>query len=409
MLAGNSIGKEFVVTSFGESHGKIVGVTIDGCPAGLPLTEADIQAEVDRRIPKQPKIVSERIEKDKVQILSGVFNGFTTGAPITMTVENQDIDSSDYEAMKDLPRPGHADYTARLKYGGFNDYRGGGRFSGRITVALIMAGAVAKKLLNQFQVDVFAYTKAIGKVKMRKSLSYEEVRSHRFETAVRCPDVATAKKMEAAIVAARKEGDSLGGVIEIIGANVPAGVGEPLFDALDADIAKALYTIPAVKGVEFGAGFKAASLKGSENNDAFQLLSGIVITSTNNHGGVLGGISSGMPIVVRIAVKPTPSIAKEQQTIALSTMENATLRVVGRHDPCVVPKAVPAAESAVAITLADHMIRAGFIPKVLKEQEVNARHTETEKKNRRNRRTDTAVSGRKIRDMQVDWITEERE
>jgi chorismate synthase len=367
-LAGNSIGKEFVVTSFGESHGKIVGVTIDGCPAGLPLTEADIQAEVDRRIPKQPKIVSERIEKDKVQILSGVFNGFTTGAPITMTVENQDIDSSDYEAMKDLPRPGHADYTARMKYGGFNDYRGGGRFSGRVTVALIMAGAVAKKLLNQFQVDVFAYTKAIGKVKMRKSLSYEEVRSHRFETAVRCPDAATAKKMEAAIVAARKEGDSLGGIIEIIGANVPAGVGEPLFDALDANIAKALYTIPAVKGVEFGAGFKAASLKGSENNDAFQLLSGIVITSTNNHGGVLGGISSGMPIVVRIAVKPTPSIAKEQQTIALSTMENATLRVVGRHDPCVVPKAVPAAESAVAITLADHMIRAGFIPKVLKEQ-----------------------------------------
>jgi chorismate synthase len=367
-LAGNSIGKEFVVTSFGESHGKIVGVTIDGCPAGLPLTEADIQAEVDRRIPKQPKIVSERIEKDKVQILSGVFNGFTTGAPITMTVENQDIDSSDYEAMKDLPRPGHADYTARLKYGGFNDYRGGGRFSGRVTVALIMAGAVAKKLLNQFQVDVFAYTKAIGKVKMRKSLSYEEVRSHRFETAVRCPDVATAKKMEAAIVEARKEGDSLGGIIEIISANVPAGVGEPLFDALDADIAKALYTIPAVKGVEFGAGFKAASLKGSENNDAFQLLGGIVITSTNNHGGVLGGISSGMPIVVRIAVKPTPSIAKEQQTIALSTMENATLRVVGRHDPCVVPKAVPAAESAVAITLADHMIRAGFIPKVLKEQ-----------------------------------------
>ncbi len=369
MLAGNSIGKEFVVTSFGESHGKIVGVTIDGCPAGLPLTEADVQAEVDRRIPKEPKIVSARIEKDKVQILSGVFNGFTTGAPITMTVENQDVISSDYEAMKDLPRPGHADYTARMKYGGFNDYRGGGRFSGRITVALIMAGAVAKKLLNQFQVDVFAYTKAIGKVKLGKSLSYEEVRSRRYETAVRCPDKATAKKMEEAIVAARKEGDSLGGIIEIIGANVPAGVGEPLFDALDADIAKALFTIPAVKGVEFGAGFKAASLKGSENNDAFQLLSGMVITSTNNHGGVLGGISSGMPIVVRIAVKPTPSIAKEQQTVALSTMENATLKVVGRHDPCVVPKAVPAAESAMAITLSDHMIRAGFIPRVLKELE----------------------------------------
>jgi len=369
LLAGNSIGKEFVVTSFGESHGKIVGVTIDGCPAGLPLTEADVQAEVDRRIPKQPKIVSERIEKDKVQILSGVFNGFTTGAPITMTVENKDVDSSDYEAMKDLPRPGHADYTARTKYGGFNDYRGGGRFSGRITIAFIMAGAVAKKLLNQVGVDVFAYTKAIGNVKLTKSLSYEEVRSRRYESSVRCPDLACAKKMEEAIVAARKEGDSIGGIIEIIAANVPVGVGEPLFDALDADIAKTLFTIPAVKGVEFGAGFKSAKLKGSENNDAFQMVGGSVGTLTNNHGGVLGGISSGMPIVVRIALKPTPSIAKEQQTVALSTMENATLRVVGRHDPCVVPKAVPAAESAVAITLADHMIRAGFIPKVLKEQE----------------------------------------
>lgn len=368
-MAGNSIGKEFVVTSFGESHGKTVGVTIDGCPAGLLLSEADVQAEVDRRIPKQPKIVSGRIEKDRVQIQSGVFNGFTTGAPITMTVANKNVDSSDYETMKDLPRPGHADYTARMKFGGFNDYRGGGRFSGRITVALIMAGAVAKRLLNKFQVDVFAYTKAIGNVKLDRSLSYEDVRSRRYKTAVRCPDPETAKKMEDAIVAARKEGDSLGGIIEIIAANVPVGVGEPIFDALDADIAKALFALPAVKGVEFGAGFKAATLKGSENNDAFQLLSGRVITSTNNHGGILGGISSGMPIVVRIAVKPTPSIAKEQQTVALSTMENATLRVVGRHDPCVVPKAVPAAESAVAITLADHMIRGGFIPRVLKERE----------------------------------------
>jgi chorismate synthase len=368
-LAGNSIGKEFVVTTFGESHGKIVGVIIDGCPAGLPLSEADVQAEVDRRIPKQPKIVSGRTEKDTVQIVSGVFNGFTTGAPITMTVENRDVDSSDYEAMKDLPRPGHADYTARVKYGGFNDYRGGGRFSGRITVALIMAGVVAKMLLNQFGVDVFAYTKAIGNVKLDKSLSFEEVRSRRYETSVRCPDKATAKKMEDAIVASRKEGDSLGGIIEIIGANVPVGVGEPLFDAIDADIAKALFNLPAVKGVEFGAGFKAAALKGSENNDGFRIEKGSITTLTNNHGGVIGGISSGMPLVIRIAVKATPSIAKEQQTVSLSTMENVSLKVLGRHDPCVVPKAVPAAESVVAITLADHMVRGGFISKVLKEPE----------------------------------------
>jgi len=367
-LAGNSIGKEFVVTSFGESHGKCVGVIVDGCPAGLPLSEKDIQAELYRRIPPQPKIVSGRIEKDVAEILSGIFNGFTTGAPISMLVENKEADSTDYEAIKDLPRPGHADYAARVKYGGFNDYRGGGRFSGRVTVALIIGGAVAKKLLSLFGVDVLAYTKAIGNVRMSKSLSFEEIRKRRYETAVRCPDIACAEAMEEAIVKARKEGDSVGGIIEIIALKVPAGVGEPLFDSLDADIAKMLFTIPAVKGVEFGAGFKAAELKGSENNDAYLMRNRKVATLTNNAGGILGGISSGMPIIVRIAVKPTPSIAKEQQTVNLSTMENATIKVTGRHDPCVVPKAVPAAESAVAVVLADHMIRAGFIPKVLKER-----------------------------------------
>jgi chorismate synthase len=366
LLAGNSIGKEFVVTSFGESHGKCVGVIVDGCPPGLPLSEKDIQAELDRRIPPQPKIVSGRIEKDRAEILSGIFNGFTTGAPINMIVRNEEADSSDYEAIKDLPRPGHADYAARVKYGSFNDYRGGGRFSGRGTVALIMAGTVAKKLLSLVNVDVLAYTKAIGNVRMGKSFSFEEIRQRRYETAVRCPDLASAEAMEDAIVKARKEGDSIGGIIEIIALNVPAGVGEPLFDSLDADIAKMLLTIPAVKGVEFGTGFKAAELKGSENNDAYQMRNGKIATLTNNAGGILGGMSSGMPIIVRVAVKPTPSIAKEQKTVNLSKMENATIKVTGRHDPCVVPKAVPAAESALAIVLADHMIRAGFIPKVLK-------------------------------------------
>ena len=368
MLAGNSIGKEFTVTSFGESHGKCIGVIVDGCPAGLTLSEADVQAELDRRIPLQPKIVSGRIEKDAVEILSGVFNNFTTGAPISMIVENKEVDSSDYEAIKNLPRPGHADYTARIRYGGFNDYRGGGRFSGRVTVALIMAGAVAKKLLNMFDIDVLAYTKAIGNVKMGKSLGFEEIRKRRYEAAVRCPDLACAEAMEEAIVKARKEGDSLGGIIECIALNVPAGVGEPLFDSLDADIAKMLLTIPAVKGVEFGAGFKAAELRGSENNDAYLMRNGKIVTLTNNAGGILGGMSSGMPIIVRVAVKPTPSIAKEQRTVNLPKMENTTMKVTGRHDPCVVPKAVPVVESAVAIILVDHMIRAGFIPKVLKER-----------------------------------------
>jgi chorismate synthase len=367
LLAGNSIGKEFTVTSFGESHGKCVGVIVDGCPAGLPLSEADVQAELDRRIPLQPNIVSERIEKDEVEIFSGVFNGFTTGAPVCMMVENKEANSSDYEAIKDLPRPGHADYTARIRYGGFNDYRGGGRFSGRVTVALIMAGAVAKKLLRHFDVDVLAYTKAIGNVRMGKSLRFEEIRKRRYEAAVRCPDLECAKAMEEAIVKARKEGDSIGGIIECIALNVPAGVGEPLFDSLDAEIAKMLLAVPAVKGVEFGAGFKAAELKGSENNDAFLVKGKKIITQTNNAGGILGGLSSGMPIIVRVAVKPTSSISIEQRTVNLPKMEDATIKVTGRHDPCVVPKAVPVVESAVAIILADHMIRAGFIPKVLKE------------------------------------------
>jgi len=368
LLAGNSIGKEFMVTSFGESHGKYVGVVIDGCPAGVPLSEKDIQTELDMRIPPQPKIVSGRIEKDKVEILSGVFNGFTTGAPISITVRNKEADSSDYEAIKDFPRPGHADYPARIKYGGFNDYRGGGRFSGRITVALIMAGAVAKKLLSAFDVDVLAYTKAIGNVKMDKSLSLEEIRERRYKAAVRCPDLACAEAMEAVIVNARKEGDSLGGIIECLAFNVPAGVGEPLFDALDADIAKILLAVPAVKGVEFGAGFAVAELRGSENNDSYRMKGGKIVTLTNNAGGILGGLSSGMPIIVRVAVKPTSSIAKEQRTVNLSKMEDTTIKVTGRHDPCVVPKAVPVVESAVSIVLADQMIRAGVISKVLKRR-----------------------------------------
>jgi len=366
-LAGNSIGKEFIVTTFGESHGKVVGVVVDGCPAGLPLSEADFQVELDRRIPAEPKIVSARIEKDFATILSGVFNGLTTGAPIALMVENKETNSSDYEAIKDLPRPGHSDYPARVKYGGFNDYRGGGRFSGRVTVALIMAGTVAKKLLSRYDIDVLAYTQSIGSVKTEKKFSAAEIRKNKNAAATRCPDLACAEKMEEAIINARKEGESLGGVIECIAINMPPGIGEPLFDALDSDLAKAVFGVPAVKGVEFGAGFRAAELPGSQNNGAFLLKNGKVVTSTENAGGILGGLSSGMPIMIRVAIKPTPSIAKEQKTVNLSTMQNAALSVKGRHDPCVVPKAVPAIEAAVAITLADHMIRSGFIPKILKE------------------------------------------
>jgi len=367
-LAGNSTGKEFTVTTFGESHGKIVGVVVDGCPAGLPLSEADIQVELDRRIPADPKIVSARIEKDVPKILSGVFNGFTTGAPIAVTVENREVDSGSYEEIKDLPRPGHADYPARVKYGGFNDYRGGGRFSGRVTVALIMAGAIAKKLLSEFDVDVLAYTRAVGKIKTEKKFSTEEIRRNRYAASTRCPDLSCAERMEEAIVAARKEGESVGGTVECVALNVPVGVGEPMFDSLDADLAKALFNVPAVKAVEFGLGFGLVELKGSESNDAYVMKNGKVTASTDNMGGVLGGLSNGMPILMRVAIKPTPSIGREQKTVNLSTMEEAVLTVKGRHDPCVVPKAVPAVEAAVAVTVADHMIRVGFIPKVLERK-----------------------------------------
>jgi chorismate synthase len=365
-LESNSIGKKFVVTCFGESHGRCAGVIVDGCPAGLPLSEQDIQKELDKRIPPEPEIVSARREEDIVEVLSGTFNGFTTGAPICALVWNKDVIPDEYSFIKDKPRPGHADYPARIKYGGFNDYRGGGRFSGRITVAFIMAGAIAKKLLGLSGVEVLAYTIEIGNVKLRKNLAIEEIRRNTYKTAVRCPDMESAKEMEEAILKTKNEGDSLGGIVECTALNVPVGIGEPLFDSLDADIAKILFNVPAVKGVEFGAGFKAARMRGSENNDPYAIWDGKIVTLTNNAGGVLGGLSFGMPIVVRAAIKPTPSISKEQKTVDLSKMEETTIRVRGRHDPCVVPKAVPVIESAVAIVLADHMLRAGVIPKVLR-------------------------------------------
>jgi chorismate synthase len=364
-MGANSIGKEFVITCFGESHGRCIGAVIDGCPAGLPLTEEDIQKELDKRLPPKREIVSARREKDTVELLSGTYNGFTTGAPICTLVWNKEIISGDYDLIKDRPRPGHADYPARIKYQGLNDHRGGGRFSGRITVAFVIAGAIAKKLLVFFGVEVLAYTTKIGKIALQKSPTLDEIKKNTYINAVRCPDQKIAKKMEETILKAKKEGESVGGIVECITLNIPVGVGEPIFDSLDAEIAKILFDMPAVKGVEFGAGFEAAKLKGSENNDSYVLKDGEIETLTNNAGGVLGGISSGMPVVVRVAVKPTPSISKEQETVDLSTMEETTIQVKGRHDPCIVPKAVPVVEALVAVVLVDQMLRGDFMPKVL--------------------------------------------
>jgi chorismate synthase len=357
---GNSIGRLFNVTSFGESHGKCIGVVIDGCPAGLPITEADIQVEVDKRRPDMGPASTRRREGDIVEILSGIFNEHTTGAPLCLLVKNNDTDSTAYERIKDLLRPGHADYTASMKYGGFNDYRGGGRFSGRITIGFVMAGAIAKKLLDITGMEILAHTVEIGGIKAKRAGIRALRKIDGFP--LKCADKTAAAKMVLAIEQARLDGDSLGGVIEGLAFNVPVGLGEPVFDTLEGDLAKALFAIPAVKGVEFGAGFSAARMKGSKNNDIFTIKRGKIQTITNNSGGILGGISNGMPIVLRVVVKPTPSISKTQSTINLGTMEEAQLNVIGRHDVCIVPRAVPVVTSVMAIVLCDFAMRARLIP-----------------------------------------------
>jgi len=361
----NSFGELFTITSFGESHGRCVGITIDGCPSGLPLTEEDIQREVDKRRPGASMAATRRVEEDKVEILSGTFNGHTTGAPICLLIWNRDINSSEYEKTRFLPRPGHADYTAFVKYGGFNDFRGGGRFSGRITATFVMAGALAQKLLNLIGVEVLAHTIEIGGIKAQTK-GPAEIRKNVEENLLRCADPEAAKEMERLIEKARGEGDSVGGIIECMALNMPAGLGEPVFDTLEGDLAKAFFAIPAVKGVEFGSGFSAAWKRGSENNDSFTIKDGKTVTVTYNAGGILGGISNGMPIVLRVAVKPTPSIASSQETVDINMMQSASLEVKGRHDACIVPRATPVVESMMAVTLCDFAMRAGLIPEVIR-------------------------------------------
>jgi chorismate synthase len=362
----NSIGKAFVVTCFGESHGPVVGVTLDGCPAGLSLTVENIQRALDLRIPQEKEVVSARREPDVVELFSGVFQDHTTGAPVTLHIRNKDVKSNDYEALKEVVRPGHADYPAKVKYGGYSDYRGGGRLSGRMTAAFVAAGAIAQKLLSNFGVEVLAYTRAIGGAELDSAPGIETARKTTYENSMRCPDPALAEKMRQIVLSAKADGDSVGGIVECTALNLPVGVGEPLFDAIDSELAKILFGIPAVKGVEFGAGFQATRLRGSENNDQYVIKEGKIVTLTNNSGGVLGGMSTGMPLLLRVAFKPPSSIAKEQKTVNVSQMEEATLGVKGRHDPCVVPKAVPVVQSMVAIGLTDLMIRGGMIPRVLK-------------------------------------------
>lgn len=328
-------------------------MVIEGCPAGLPIKESEIQLELNRRRTGQSKVTTTRKEGDRIQIMSGVFNGKTTGTPISLLVENEDADSSKYELIKELYRPGHADYTYDKKYG-FRDYRGGGRSSARETVGRVAAGAIAKKLLAREKIKIIGFTRQVGKHVAQK-IDYKEIENN----IVRCPDAKMADKMINAIMRARKKGDSLGGIVEVVAQGVPAGLGEPVFDRLDADLAKAVMCIPAVKGVEIGAGFKSATMTGSECNDEFVMKNKKVATATNNAGGILGGISNGMDIIVKLVVKPTSSINKAQNTVTQKG-KKAEIRVEGRHDPCVAPRAVPIAEAMVALTLIDHFYRTKF-------------------------------------------------
>jgi len=328
-----------------------LGAVVDGCPAGFPLSEKDIQAELDRRRPGQSKVGTSRAEEDRVRILSGIFEGKTLGTPISLIVENKDQRSHDYSKIKDLYRPGHADYSFDLKFG-HRDYRGGGRSSGRETISRVMAGAIAKKfLLAKEKTRIIGHTIQVGTIKASK-FNEKEIEKN----PLRCADPTIAKKMEQYVLKVKDEGDSVGGIVEIIVRNTPAGLGEPVFDKLQADLGKALFSIATVKGVEFGEGFRVAELKGSQNNDKFIKRAGKISTATNHAGGIYGGISIGTDLIIRLAVKPPASILKKQQTVDKNG-HTAQISIEGRHDACILPRLIPVAESMVAITLMDHWLR----------------------------------------------------
>ena len=365
-MSGNSFGQAFRITTAGEAHGPGNLVIIDGCPAGLSLTEADLTTDLARRRPGQSRIVTQRDEPDTPEILSGVFEGQTTGTSIAILVHNRDQRSRDYDAIKNTYRPGHADYSFDAKYGR-RDYRGGGRSSARETTVRVAAGAVAKKLIARaFGGTVVGYVRQVGDIVAPvadlESLTLDQVERlpHGEPNIVRCPDPAKAAEMVALIEKTRGEGNSIGGVAEFVATGVPAGLGEPVFDKLKADLGKALFSLPAVLGVEYGVGFGCATLRGTDNNDLFVVRASAdgprVATTTNRHGGMLGGISTGMPIVLRAAVKPTSSLPVEQETIT-SDGEPTTISTKGRHDPCLLPRFVPMGEAMVALVLADHWLR----------------------------------------------------
>ncbi len=354
-MPGNSFGELFRVTTAGVSHGPGYVVIIDGCPPGLPLGEEDLLPDLRRRRPGQSKIVTQRKEDDAPEILSGIFEGRTDGTPIAILFRNADQHSQDYSDIKDKYRPGHADYTFDAKYG-FRDYRGGGRSSARETICRVAAGAVARKLLSLQGVRIVGYVKQVGSILADIPDPSAVLLDHVEATPVRCPDASAAAKMIALIEEVRKEQDSIGGISELVAVGVPPGWGEPVFDKLKADLAKALLSLPAVTAFEYGAGFAVATARGSENNDLFIPKAGRIGTTTNRHGGMLGGISSGEAIVCRVAVKPTSSLSRPQATVTRSG-EPTEISTRGRHDPCLLPRFVPMGEAMMALVLVDHWLR----------------------------------------------------
>ena len=356
-------GEAFRVTIFGSSHGPEVGVTIDGLPEGTPVDTAGIQADLDRRRPVGRRLATKRQEEDRLVVDQGLRDGRADGATFRAHVANEDVRREPYDRLRDTPRPGHADYPARVRYGPDADLSGGGIFSGRMTAGLVIAGAIARQILARRGVEIAGATLALGPVvaSVPADLPLPAFRERAAANEVGCPDPDAARRMEEAIGVARRHGDSLGGIVEVRATGVPVGLGEPFFDSIESSIAHAVFAVPAVKGIEFGAGFAAARMRGSEHNDPFAFVDGEVRTTTNHAGGILGGLATGMPVVFRVVVKPTSSIAREQRTVDLRTRSDTRLVITGRHDPCIVPRAVVVLEAVTAIALVDLALRGGYV------------------------------------------------
>jgi len=357
----NEFGVKYRIGIFGSSHGLCIGAKVEGCPPGSKISEALIQVELDRRSPGRGPISTTRRERDRLEIVSGIIDGRATGGPIVGLVRNFDTDSSAYDAFKRVPRPGHADYPAMVKYGGHHDHRGGGQFSGRMTAGLVIGGAIARQLLERKGVSILAQTVQIGTIALEKDVPFSIAEKIVRASAVGCADRRTAAAMTEAIVKAHEANDSIGGIVRCTVVGLPVGVGEPFFGSIESAMSAMMYSIPGVKGVEFGSGFRCASMRGSEHNDHYIIRNGKILAKTNNAGGILGGLSNGMPVEFRVAFKPTSSIAKPQASVDVVDKKPVELEIKGRHDPCIVPRAVPVVENSAAAVILDLMLQGGFV------------------------------------------------